>query len=415
MSMRTAALAEGPGPTGVAGGKALRVLFVTPTLAATRFLGPLLARLCDLGHEVHYASAGFAFAGADGLDPRVVSHRLALPRGASPAGHLAAARALRGLFDALRPDVVDVHYSAAMLTAALALGRAAGPPTVATVHGLRFTALAGARARLEAVVETWAARRMDRVFVLTEDDRRAFASRGIGHVRVQPSAGVGCDLARFDPTRFTEGRRREARRRLGVPEGARAVAFVGRFVAFKGFDVAVAAFERAARSVPSLHLVLCGVYDPVHPSGLDAGRRRALAADPRVSMPGWTEEVEEVLAISEACLFPSVREGMPVNLMEALAMGVPVVTADARGCRDIVTDGVDGLVVAPRDVPGTAAALHRLVTDGALRARLGAGALAGRARFDAARFVDARVAELVEVACAPRGARPPRGTGEGAR
>lgn len=71
---------------------------------------------------------------------------------------------------------------------------------------------------------------------------------------------------------------------------------------------------------------------------------------------------------------PSYREGLPKGLIEAAACALPLVTTDVPGCRHVVTDGVEGLLVPPRDAPALARAIARLDDDPALRARLGTAA-----------------------------------------
>jgi glycosyltransferase involved in cell wall biosynthesis len=72
--------------------------------------------------------------------------------------------------------------------------------------------------------------------------------------------------------------------------------------------------------------------------------------------------------------------------MEALAMGVPAITSDSRGCRDVVRDGIDGLVLPEPTAPAMTAAMARLAADPELRRNLGAAALAGRERFSRAAY-----------------------------
>jgi glycosyltransferase involved in cell wall biosynthesis len=96
-------------------------------------------------------------------------------------------------------------------------------------------------------------------------------------------------------------------------------------------------------------LLLVGAPDDAHASGLTAAERRSLAVDPRVVDAGWQWNVAPYLAVADICLLPSTREGLPVTAMEALAMGVPVVTVDSRGCRDVVRDGIDGFVLPAAD------------------------------------------------------------------
>src|SRR5205814_10672473 len=89
-------------------------------------------------------------------------------------------------------------------------------------------------------------------------------------------------------------------------------------------------------------------------------------------------------------VFPSRREGMPVCVMEALALGVPVITCDARGCRDVVRDDVDGLVLRERTVESLCAAMGRAAADEPLRTRWAARAIADRERFSRLPFVAAQ-------------------------
>jgi len=82
---------------------------------------------------------------------------------------------------------------------------------------------------------------------------------------------------------------------------------------------------------------------------------------------------------------------MAVSLMEALAAGIPVVTSNARGCREVVRDDVDGLLLTRLSAESVRNAMLRLAGDASLRQRLAEGALAGRARFDRAHYVDEQV------------------------
>jgi glycosyltransferase involved in cell wall biosynthesis len=96
-----------------------------------------------------------------------------------------------------------------------------------------------------------------------------------------------------------------------------------------------------------------------------------------VTWRGPRPDIPAVLAASEVFVLPSDREGLSRVLLEAAAMELPLVTTAVPGCRDIVEEGVNGFLVAPRDAPALAQAIARLVADADLRRRLG---LASRQR-----------------------------------
>ena len=138
-------------------------------------------------------------------------------------------------------------------------------------------------------------------------------------------------------------------------------------------------------------LMLVGALDDVHASGLTAPEQAALAVDPRVIDARWPWHVAPYLAVADICLLPSVREGLPVTAMEALAMGVPVVTVDSRGCRDVVRDGIDGIVLPDADADLIAETLRTMSARRDCLCRLAQAAVAGRDRFDRRRYVAAEL------------------------
>jgi glycosyltransferase involved in cell wall biosynthesis len=226
------------------------------------------------------------------------------------------------------------------------------------------------------------------VWVLTQDDQEQLRRAApTATVKVLQSAGIGCDLETFKPESVSVRHRRMLRKRLGIEPTHRVFIFVGRFVAFKGFDLTVRAFLKIAETDPQLRLLLVGSFDPLHPSGLTSAEEYARKNSGQIIDAGYTEEVASYLAISHVMVFPSQREGMPVCLMEALAMGVPVITRASRGCRDVVRHGQDGLVLRECTVDTLGVEMKRLARDDELRCRLSTEALAGRKRFDCRIFI----------------------------
>jgi glycosyltransferase involved in cell wall biosynthesis len=231
---------------------------------------------------------------------------------------------------------------------------------------------------------------MDTVCVLNREDGAVMRSiLPANRVRVVASSGVGCDLDACDPTRFSLRSREELRTRLGIHPDALVVAFVGRRTAFKGFDVAVKGFLGARLEQATLLLV--GAADDSHGSGLTVAERKIVSADRRIVDAGWQWDVAPYLAVTDVCLLPSVREGLPVTAMEALAMAVPVVTVNSRGCRDVVRDGIDGVVLRAADPELIADSLRTLAADRERLRTMAQAAYDGRSRFDRRHYVAAEL------------------------
>ncbi len=176
----------------------------------------------------------------------------------------------------------------------------------------------------------------------------------------------GIEIDRYDPDRH---RRRTWRGKLGIPEGAKLVGGVGRLTWQKGFDDLIKAF--AAIDDPDLWLVIAG-------DGPDWGDLRTLATTldvaSRVVFAGFVDDIPSLLADLDLFVISSHREGHPMVLLEAMAMARPVVATDIAGADDTVTEGVDGRLVPPGDVPALAEAMTGLLRDREAAGRMGRNA-----------------------------------------
>lgn len=321
-------------------------------------------------------------------------------RSGSPRDLIRAMGRLAGHVRRWKPDVVHAHFAVSALVAAAtrSLLPRTTPVWIATFHGMHMAADAPNRSRFAALAERWAARRMTAVCVLNHEDQQLLASViPPERIHLQTSCGVGCDLTRFDRGRFPPDESRRVRDRLGVPDNAFLAVFVGRQVAFKGLDVAVRGFRAAIDAGLDGWLALVGEMDPAHGSGLTAAEWHAIGNQPRILQLGWQPDVAPLLAAADVTLLPSVREGMPVSAMESLAIGTPVITVDSRGCRDVVRDNVDGIVLKAATPQLVADALLRCRRDREFLARLGQMAIAGRERFDRRHFATEQADFLTHV------------------
>jgi len=192
--------------------------------------------------------------------------------------------------------------------------------------------------------------------------------------------GWGVDAARVSvlpnpsPTLPTLLPRDELRRSLSM--NGPTVAFAGRLTAQKSLEVALAAVE----AVPGVSLVIAGDGDERARLEAAAGERvRFIGPQPR-------ERVVELFAAADASILSSSWENFPHTVVEALAVGTPVIATTTGGVGEIVTDGDNGLLVPPGDAAALAGAIERYFADDALRERL-----RSRARPSVERFAPARV------------------------
>jgi glycosyltransferase involved in cell wall biosynthesis len=146
-----------------------------------------------------------------------------------------------------------------------------------------------------------------------------------------------------------------------------------RLVAVKNIGVAIKAFERLRETEPSAVLVVAG--DGPERSRLgEQVTRRGLEDTVRFVGRQDREGVAEILRLSDVYLLASLSEGIPLAVMEAMAVGLPCIVSDIAGTEALIADGVEGYRVAPLDADALAASLARLLKDAALRRRMGEAA-----------------------------------------
>ncbi len=176
----------------------------------------------------------------------------------------------------------------------------------------------------------------------------------------------GAPLAEFAPA----GRDRAlaARRDLGLPEDAIVIGAIGRLNAQKGHTHLLDAAALLRARLPDVRTLIVGDGDLMDEL---RGQVARLRLEDRVVFAGHRTDVPDLLAALDVFCISSLYEGTPLTLFEAMAAGRPIVSTAVDGCREILEDGVSGLLVPPADASALAGALERAVTDAALRGALG--------------------------------------------
>ncbi len=195
----------------------------------------------------------------------------------------------------------------------------------------------------------------------------------------------GAPLDEFAPV--PRARALRLRRELGIADDALLVGTVGRLNAQKGHRHLLEAAARLSARLPGVRVLIAGDGDL-----MDALRARAaeLGVAELVVFAGHRSDVPDVLGAIDVFCLSSLYEGTPLALFEAMASGKAIVSTAVDGCREVLEDGVTGLLVPPADASALAAALERAGRSPELRRELGQSALAASRRYD----VSACVAQM---------------------
>ncbi|MDR3635813.1 MAG: glycosyltransferase [Isosphaeraceae bacterium] len=209
---------------------------------------------------------------------------------------------------------------------------------------------------------------------------------------VIPSGIADEEPPHIDPARV--------RTEVGVPPDAPLALFAGRLAPQKGVDDLIAALDLLQHVRPDLHTLIVG--DGPLREQLEA-TVRAFQLNDRVHFLGHRDDVPRLLAAADVLVLPSLYEGLPNVVLEAMRFRKPVVATAAPGTTEVVADGETGLLVPLRDRPALAQAIRRVVADPTLARQLGE---AGRARVEAefrAETMVARFAELYDTLARAKG------------
>jgi len=318
----------------------------------THVLQLIEALRADLGAEVHLVSQAGSAALAEAARLGAGTHGLDFFR--TRADPRLWWR-LRALVRRLRPALIHAHGA----RAGLPLGWAKGAvPMLYSVHGYHFVARAGPLRRLAIAAERrCSAAALATVFVADGD--RAVAKRTgiLGACRRHVLIPNGVDLERLPSP-------------AAAPDPF-ALAFLGRLVGQKNPLALLDILDRLRDEPFRLEVIGDG---PLR--GGMAARAAALGLRDRVTFHGALPHAEglALLAGQGALLLPSAWEGLPMAVLEAMALGVPAVASAVGGIPEAVEDGQSGLLCAPGDLDGFTAAVRRLAGDADLRARITAAA-----------------------------------------
>jgi glycosyltransferase involved in cell wall biosynthesis len=311
-----------------------------------------------------------------------------------------AALVLRGRAAATRADLVHATSVRAGLAAVLS-SRLGGPRVVVDVRDCLSAIGAPGKA------QRFLARAGCTVIANSDHTAASFrAATGTSPRVVRP-------LVDLEPFLKPALSRTQARRRLGLPEGAPVLAVVGQISPWKGQRDAIQAMSRLRRTFPDAVLLLAGdvkfdVATHHDNRAYEASlRAQADALGEAVHFAGEREDIAALLPGVDILLVPSWEEPFGRVVLEGMASGVTVIATAIGGPSEVIRDGVDGVLLPPRTPDRWAAAASALLLDPARRSRIGAAARARAQDFQDER--DDRLAAVIDTYLRPRGCAEPLG------
>ena len=267
-------------------------------------------------------------------------------------------------------QIVHTHTSKAGFVGRLAARLAGVPVIVHTAHGFAFHEDSPVSVRrFYSTLERLASRWCDRIVTVSEFHRTWAIELGM----CSPRQIIAIPNGIAEVGRNREVGLAELRREMGARHGDLVILSTASLAPDKGLEYLIEAATIFPRTGRRIRIVIAGDGPAARPSGATG---RTLGVTDRVVFLGFREDVGDLLAASDLVVLPSLREGLSIALLEAMAAGKPIVATSIGSQREVASRADMARLVRPADAPALSEAIVRLAGDEALMARLGASARA---------------------------------------
>jgi glycosyltransferase involved in cell wall biosynthesis len=274
-------------------------------------------------------------------------------------------------------DLVHVHTPIAAVLGRIAAKIAGVKRIVYTSHGLPFHDLSTpTQYYFYFLVEKLTALITDLILSQNYEDISTAKKLGLCPPKKLAYLGNGVDIDRFHRERLNPIHQSELRQSLGIPETANLiVGTIGRLTRKKGSGYLIEATAKLVDKFPNLHILIIGGQLSSDPEPFQTelmAKISNLGIENHVTLTGDRQDIPEVLGLLDVFTLPTfTHEGLPRSILEAMAMGLPVVTTDIRGCREAVLQEKTGLIVPSQDSDRLAEALAIMLSNPELRQAYG--------------------------------------------
>lgn len=312
--------------------------------------------LLDMGYEVHIA-ANFNNQIDRFDDKNVIKHQIDFDRNPFSKQNIRALKQLKILLDKESFDLIHCQSPSGGAITRLAAKntRKKGTKVLYTAHGLHF--FEGAPKKNWLIYynfEKILGHYTDCIITINEEDynnaKEKLKIKDVRHVQ-----GVGIDLEKFKPQ--TKEKKLVLRKEYGYKEDDFILIYVGELSYRKNQDMAIEVINRLKDKIPNIKLILVGTGELKEKY---EEKVKKLNIDKNVEFLGYRKDICNLMALSDICIPTSRQEGLPVNIMEAMATGLPLVVTNCRGNRDLIKNNKNGYIVDLDDIEGFKKAIENL-------------------------------------------------------
>lgn len=303
-------------------------------------------------------------------------------------GPLALSAGLARVFRRFRPDVVHTHKYKDSILASIVARCMGVPHVVRIVHGMPepFQGLRNVKMSAYMIADRFVTRRLvDKVIAVSSEIEQALGRLYDPDRLVRIHNGIDLEAVRVTTQRG------DKRKEWGVDDKAMLIGTVGRLVPVKGHAVLLEAFRILSQSHPNVILIFVG-DGPLRVELEDEANRMGLGRT--VIFSGHQEQSYDFINMMDVFVLPSLHEGIPMVLLEALALRRPVVASRAGGIPEVLTHSYSGVLVSPTNAEELATAIKSLINDPSKAAALG---VAGRSQVESEFSADLMATRTAEV------------------
>ncbi|WP_444659803.1 glycosyltransferase family 4 protein [Caproiciproducens sp. R2] len=314
-----------------------KVLFVSHLANFSKFNIPFMKWFQEQGWEVHYAS----------LDEELIRNcnkhfKVCFNRSPYSIDNIKAYHQLKYIINTEHYDIIHCHTPMGGVVTRLAAkcARKNGTKVIYTAHGFHF--YKGAPKRnwiLYYTMEKYLANFTDCLITINNEDYQTAISRKFKAGHIEKINGVGVDLKRFQPVSTEE--KMALRSEYGFSADDYILIYVAEFIKRKDHRFIINALPNIAKQIPNLKLIFAGCGETLNEC-VDFSKKMNL--ENKINFVGYRKDVNKLYQLADCLITSSKQEGLPINIIEGMASGLPIICANIRGQSDIVKNQRNGFL-----------------------------------------------------------------------